>query len=105
MADTVPPDPDTSPNPLVSKLLDKEGKPKPFVVLLGYFAKSPKKGLVRLYVGLDFSAYYELDPDDVLHTERSDPADPSCPTRAFVKAGAGVSLVQTGGVPAGRHRR
>jgi hypothetical protein len=97
MADQLPPDPDTSPHPLVSKLVDEQGKPRPFVVLQGYFGKSPKKGLVRLYVGLDFSAFYELDPNDVLHTEKPDPNDANCPTRAYVNAAAKVSLVKTGG--------
>jgi hypothetical protein len=93
-----PKDPDTSPHNLFLKLVDDNGNPKPFVVLRGYFGKGKgdPDGSVRLYLGLDFRRYYRIKVSDILHTERTEPADPNSPTKAFVAAEAKVDFVQIG---------
>jgi hypothetical protein len=89
------PSPDTSPQQVVLKLVDADGKPRPYVVLTGYFGPAPKKDkYVRLYTGLDFASYYELLKEDILHTEQTEPQNEDSPRRAYVKAAAQVSFVQ-----------
>jgi hypothetical protein len=91
-----PTPPDTSPQQVALRLVDADGKPRPYVVLTGYFGQAPPKkdSYVRLYTGLDFASYYELLKEDILHTEQTEPHNENSPRRAYVKAAAQVSFVQ-----------
>jgi hypothetical protein len=94
---------DMTPNPLAKDLVDSSGKTKPFVVLAGYlWMASEKDPTVRLYTGLEFNAYYEIQVGDILHTARPDLQYEEVPAKVYVAAGAKVRLVQSAATAAAR---
>ncbi len=85
---------DTSPHQVVVKLLGDADPSRDLVVLVGYFGPSKKRDSVRLYLDLDFRAYFELPRGWIVSTDQVDPDDENSPTRVIVEVTAELELVQ-----------
>jgi len=81
-------------HPLVTKLLGDTDPPRNLVVLVGYCGPSKKPDSVRLYLGLDFRAYYEIPRGGIIPTEPIDSQDENSPTKVVVEATTRLELVQ-----------
>jgi hypothetical protein len=88
------PQPDLTPHPLAPAPED-DGLADPAVaILVGYLGRARDDALVRVYVDLSFSGYYELLAADVTSTSSVDPADEMSPTAVHLRASAEVSFVR-----------
>jgi hypothetical protein len=56
-------------HPLVKKLIKDPSHPTDTVVLVGYPGRSTSDNVIRLYDGLDFKSYKEIDKKDILHAD------------------------------------
>jgi hypothetical protein len=75
---------------------DPEERPSA-LVLAGYLGPSKSEEYYRLYLGLDFRAYYEIPRKGILYIEPPDPAEETRPTKLILDTDkvSKLELVQT----------
>ena len=93
MANTPEPPQAPEPHPLVKELLGEADPPGDLVHLVGYYGPPKKPGYKRLYLGLDFQAYFEIPEDGIVRAVPVD-SNPSSPTHVVVRAATRLELVQ-----------
>ncbi|HZW30729.1 MAG TPA: hypothetical protein VFF52_08490 [Isosphaeraceae bacterium] len=89
-------DGDLPTNPVVKKIDPDKDLPKG-LVLAGYLGPSRREEFYRLYLGLDFQAYYEIPESGILYIEPVDSSQETRPTRLIIDADkvSKLELVQT----------
>jgi hypothetical protein len=93
MANAPEPPQAPEPHPLVKELLGEADPPGDLVLLVGYFGPPKKPGYKRLYLGLDFQAYFEIPEDGIVRAVPVD-SNPYSPTHVIVKAATRLELVK-----------
>jgi hypothetical protein len=65
-----------------------------FVYLVGYVGRSGSDNAIRLYPDLEFKEYFEINRDDILHSEKvSDKVMEFGGTRLWVNGDAEISHI------------
>ncbi len=81
------------PSPLIRVLRPDPNEPSNRVVLSGYPGPASIDKRVRLYLGLSFKSYYELNRADILHSWSADPGDPHAPILVAIESTTTFDLV------------
>ena len=91
-----------TPNQIIKKLASPDalhatgGPPDRAIVLVGFLGEFAKSDTTyNIYPELDLAAHYRVPKGDVLHAVAGDAADPTQPTRFYVRSSAVVEFVQT----------
>jgi hypothetical protein len=94
MPDADSPD-DIQTHPVISKLVPNPGDLPNTAVLVGYLGPSQREGFLRLYLDLDFRAYFEIPKEGVIiYAEPVDPSSEAKPTRIVIDASRKIEFVQ-----------
>jgi hypothetical protein len=82
---------------VASKVVPDPEKRPSALPLAGYLGPSQRKDFYRLYLGLDFQAYYEIPKKGILFIEPPDPAEETRPTTLIIDTDqvSKLELVQT----------
>jgi hypothetical protein len=79
-------------NDIVVELVEDPAAPPDHIVLQGYPGDSTDEGVLRLYLLLDFSAWVELDRNDVKF--HASPGQPQYPTVIWIRRTADIDYYE-----------
>jgi hypothetical protein len=92
-AESVAPNVDLTPDPVVSKRASDTSTSAKTVTLAGFLGPSDRTNCVRLYLNTDLRTYFEIPKGAILSRERPDAASPDQPTKVVVDTSAKLEFV------------